>query len=94
MNFDEVDSLGRVSKRFNHLLQSTEGEILCIIIGDVHQFICHCLIPLYPWSKYRANIYIFVSFVTLYFDVLLYLMSVRTRDLQQPGIPAEPGALC
>ena len=25
--------------------------ILCIIIGDVHQFIRHCLIPLDPCSK-------------------------------------------
>ena len=26
-----------------------EGVILCVIIGDVHQFIEYCLIPLYPW---------------------------------------------
>ena len=24
--------------------------ILCIIIGDVHQFIGHCIIPLDPWT--------------------------------------------
>ena len=25
---------------------STEGVILCVIIGDVHQFTGHCLIPI------------------------------------------------
>ncbi len=25
-----------------------KGLILCIIIGDVHQFIVHCLVPLDP----------------------------------------------
>ena len=31
------------------LIESAEGVILCIIIGDVHSFIGHCLIPLDPW---------------------------------------------
>ena len=34
-----------VSKLFNQQFQSTEGVILFIIIGDVHQFIVYCLIP-------------------------------------------------
>ena len=41
-----IGSLSWVSKRFNHKLSSTEGLILCILIGDVHQFIVYCLIPL------------------------------------------------
>ena len=28
---------------------STKGEIMSINIGNVHQFIGHCLIPLNPW---------------------------------------------
>ena len=39
------------SKRFNYLMYSIEGIILCIIIGDLHQFIDICPIPLYPWKK-------------------------------------------
>ena len=31
---------------------NTEGVILCIIIGNVHQFIGHCLIPLDPCTVY------------------------------------------
>ena len=31
---------------FHPLIVISEGVILCIIIGDVHQFICYCLIPL------------------------------------------------
>ena len=34
-----------MSIRFNHLLSSTEGIILCIVIGDVHQLTNDCLIP-------------------------------------------------
>ena len=30
------------------LIASTEGVIMCIITGDVHQFIGHCFIPLDP----------------------------------------------
>ena len=30
-------------------VSTTEGVILCIIIRDVHEFICNCLIPLDPW---------------------------------------------
>ena len=33
-------------ERFNNYFSSTEGAILCIIIGDIHPFIGHCLIPL------------------------------------------------
>ena len=32
-------------------IQSQEWVILCIIIGDVHKFIDHCLIPLDPWFE-------------------------------------------
>ena len=32
-------------QNFQPLIQSTEEVILCIIIGDIHQFIGHCLIP-------------------------------------------------
>ena len=35
-------------KRFNHYFLTTEGVILCINIGDVHQFIGHYVIPLDP----------------------------------------------
>ena len=35
-----------ISKHINKLLLSTEGIILCISNGDVHQYIGHCLIPL------------------------------------------------
>ena len=28
----------------------TKGVILCIIIGDVHKFICHCNIHLDTWA--------------------------------------------
>ena len=31
---------------YNHKLLSTEGVISTIIIGDLHQFISHCPIPL------------------------------------------------
>ena len=31
--------------------QSSEGVILCVIIGEVHQFIGHRLIPLDPRDK-------------------------------------------
>ena len=31
------------------MFQSKEGEIWGNIIGDVYQFIGHCLIPLHPW---------------------------------------------
>ena len=34
---------------------STGAVILCINIGDVHQFIDHCLIPLYPFIKDRKK---------------------------------------
>ena len=35
---------------------------MCIIIGDdVHQFNCHCLIPLDPWKKILTTIFIFSS---------------------------------
>ena len=34
-----------------------ELVILCFIIGNVHQFICHCLIPLDPWLNYTADGY-------------------------------------
>ena len=47
-----VDSSCWVSKHFYPYLQSTKGEILWIIIRDIHQFIWHCLIPLYPWVVY------------------------------------------
>ena len=30
----------------------SKGVVLCIIIGDVNQFIGHCLIPLDPWTRY------------------------------------------
>ncbi len=46
--FRLVGSLSLVSKHFNQLLQSTEEVILYDIIGDVHQFIGHYLIPLDP----------------------------------------------
>ena len=31
---------------YNHKLLSTEGVISTIIIGDLHQFISHCPVPL------------------------------------------------
>ena len=34
-----------VSNPFIQYLSSKEGVILCIINGNVHQFIGHCLIP-------------------------------------------------
>ena len=37
-----------MSKHLNYQLQSTEWVILYIIIGEVHQFIGRCLIPLDP----------------------------------------------
>ena len=29
-----------------------DGLIMCIIIGDAHQLIGHCLIPLDPWKYF------------------------------------------
>ena len=61
-NFNEfwfVDSISLVFKRCNHWFLSTEGFILCLVIGDVHHLIGHCLIPLYPWCvcmHYFTNI--------------------------------------
>ena len=40
--------LSLVSKRFNQELESVEMVILCINIGDVHQFTSHCFIHLDP----------------------------------------------
>ena len=34
------------SKNFNYVLERVN---LCIIIGDINQFIGHCVIPLDPW---------------------------------------------
>ena len=45
-----VDSLS-----LNHWFLFTEGVVLCIIIGDVHQFICYCLISLDPWVFQRLR---------------------------------------
>ena len=50
-----VGSWSWVSKRFKHLLQSSEGVIFCNIIGDVHQFMGHCLIPLDPWCVCQSQ---------------------------------------
>ena len=33
---------------------------LCIIIGDVNQFVGHCLIPLDPWEKLMLSRYGFI----------------------------------
>ena len=38
----------RENELFNTLVPSL---VLCIIIGDVHQFIGNCLIPFDPWIK-------------------------------------------
>ena len=48
-------SFSRVFKRSNHYLYSTEVEIWCITIRDIHQFISHCLIPLEPRLKLLLN---------------------------------------
>ena len=49
------------------MLAQKEGsvmwEILCIIIGDVHQFISHCFIPLVPWILTLGMFLISVSVV-------------------------------
>ena len=45
LNFLSVGSISWISKHSTEFL-STEWVILCIIIGDVHQFNSHCLIPL------------------------------------------------
>ena len=42
-----IGSQSWVSKRFNQ--NFTDGIILCIIIGDIHIFVGHCLIHLNPW---------------------------------------------
>ena len=33
---------------FQPLILIYKGVILCVIIEDVHEFICHCFIPLDP----------------------------------------------
>ena len=45
-DFRLVGSFTLVLKRFNHWFLSTVKVILRIIIGNVHPFIGHCLIPL------------------------------------------------
>ena len=45
--FGLIYSLRWVFKRFYH--KSTKEVILCFTIGDVHQFIINCLIPLDTW---------------------------------------------
>ena len=45
-----------MSKHFYHKFWFTESIILCIIIGDVHQFISYCRIPLDPWEITGKNI--------------------------------------
>ena len=41
---------------------TTGGVILCIIIGDVHQFKSHCLIPLDPWVIQLGKIFGYSTF--------------------------------
>ena len=52
-----VDLLGLVFKRLIHLFCATEGVILCIIIGNIYQFIGHCHIPL----EYNLESTIYIS---------------------------------
>ena len=46
IEFWSIGSLGGVSKRFNHLLKSAEDNFM---YREIHKFIGHCLISLYPW---------------------------------------------
>ena len=46
-----VGSLGWVLKRFNHLFLSTEVVILCIMIGNIHQFFRPLSYPFRSLSK-------------------------------------------
>ena len=55
IEFCLVGSLIWVFKLFYYHFWSTVGVILCIIIKDVHQFIGHWLISLYPWYKWHLH---------------------------------------
>ena len=53
-----IDLIGWIIKRClfvsNSFLWDTEWLIMFIIIGVIHQFIGHCLIPLDPWVYYAC----------------------------------------
>ncbi len=46
-------------QKFNHLIWSTEGVILCTIIGDVHQFIVKCLTSSCLWVLHMKYLTMF-----------------------------------
>ena len=47
---------------FQPLILICMGLILCIIIGDVRQFIGHCLNHLYPWSARQTKIHLVLTY--------------------------------
>ena len=57
-----------VQIHFNHLF----NVILCIINGDLHQFIVHCLIPLDPW--------VIVLYILYYVNTTLGMQKSPHKD--------------
>ncbi len=63
----------------NRFKYSTEGAILCIIIGDVHQFIGNCLIPLDPFKGILRGQGVILMYSTI--DDILILPTNKEKIL-------------
>ena len=86
-----IDLIGWIIKRClflsNSFLWDTEWLILFIIIGVIHKFIGHCLIPLDPWVYYACvfveSIYGLIRTTRLVFNFLRENRPVKKMTSQK-----------